>query len=507
MSLVPSLLQAIVSVDGEVLVMHATEKPYVVSPSGQVELARGALTLEGVSGIVTELLPPDIQRMLNEVGAVQYDLPPQPEFPREQFTVIAARGDDDVWAEIRRRRIPDDGRGPEAFWPLPTPPVFEDATEPTPGQHRVGGAKVAIDTAVDEAARSGEPPAAARPWPPSSPGSVVVPMPRGQARDDDPPFPADSSRPVERLLRAAAACGATMLCLRAGAQPSMRVGGALQLLDDERPIAADVVQAALDALRPGTPTGAPGAASADEWTSDVPGVGRICCTTFCDQAGPGVVLRLLPDAHLLEGRLYANEARALVAHPDGLVLLAGAPATNGRGLMAALVDEINGARAVHVITIEQRIDVVHPVRRALVSQRQIHGGAEATLAAVRAALREEPDVLAIEAIRSGEVMELALDAAADGCLVLAGIAAKTAADTVARAAGLSGPSHARRLRGLLAECLRGVIVHGAASTNPDGRFEVREVVVATRPVAEAIARGRAFAHLQPSGPLVSPTET
>jgi twitching motility protein PilT len=220
-----------------------------------------------------------------------------------------------------------------------------------------------------------------------------------------------------------------------------------------------------------------------------------------------VVLRLLPDAHPLDGGwLYANEARALVAHPDGLVLLAGAPTANGRGLMAALVDEINGARGAHVITIEQRIDIVHPVRRALVSQRQIHGGAEETLAAVRAALREEPDVLAIEAIRTGEVMELALDAAANGCLVLAGIGAKSAADTVARAVGLSGPSHARRLRALLAECLRGVIVHGAASTAADGRFEVREVVVATRPVAEAIARGRAFAHLQPGGPPVSSTE-
>src|SRR5258708_20865192 len=116
MSLVPSLLQAIVKVDGEAMVMHAGDKPYVVSPTGQVELASRGLTLEAVNGIVGQLLPTPIQNALDEFGAIQYELPAPAEFPGEHFTVVAARGGDDVWLEIRRRRVSDDDRVPEEFF-------------------------------------------------------------------------------------------------------------------------------------------------------------------------------------------------------------------------------------------------------------------------------------------------------------------------------------------------------------------------------------------------------
>jgi hypothetical protein len=117
-SLVPSLLQAIVHVDGEALVMHAGDKPYVVAPTGQVDLATRGLALEAVNGIVNQLLPPESQRTLDEFGAVQYQLPPIPEYPGEEFTVVAARGGDDLWVEIRRRRIHDDDRNSFRRWTL-----------------------------------------------------------------------------------------------------------------------------------------------------------------------------------------------------------------------------------------------------------------------------------------------------------------------------------------------------------------------------------------------------
>ena len=107
-NLVPSLLQAIVSIDGEALVMHAGDKPYVVAPSGQVELASRGLTLDAVTGIVAQLLPAEFRSALDEFGAVEYALPPQAEFPQEQFIVVVARGGDDVWAEIRRKRVSDE---------------------------------------------------------------------------------------------------------------------------------------------------------------------------------------------------------------------------------------------------------------------------------------------------------------------------------------------------------------------------------------------------------------
>src|SRR3954469_5283149 len=124
MSLVPSLLQAIVRVDGEALVLHVGDKPYVVAPSGQVDLASRGLTLDAVNGIVAQLLPIELQNALDEFGAVQHELALLPEFPDEHFTIVVARGGDDVWAEIRRRRIPDYDRVPdELFAPSQATPV------------------------------------------------------------------------------------------------------------------------------------------------------------------------------------------------------------------------------------------------------------------------------------------------------------------------------------------------------------------------------------------------
>src|SRR5262252_691310 len=132
MSLVPSLLQAIVKVDGDALVMHAGEKPYVVSPNGQLDLASRGLTLEAVNGILAQLLPPEIQHALDEFGAISYQLPARPEFPNEDFTVVAARGGDDIWVEVRRRRVVDDDNVPDDLFCPEITPVESAAADATP---------------------------------------------------------------------------------------------------------------------------------------------------------------------------------------------------------------------------------------------------------------------------------------------------------------------------------------------------------------------------------------
>ena len=129
MSLVTSLLTAIVRADGDALVLHAGERPYVVAPTGQSELASRALTLDAMRGMIEELLPADAQHTLVDIGAVQQELAPPSFAKAERFTVIAARGGDDIWIEIRRHRAP---KVPKvvvaavpviAAMPAPAPPV------------------------------------------------------------------------------------------------------------------------------------------------------------------------------------------------------------------------------------------------------------------------------------------------------------------------------------------------------------------------------------------------
>ena len=122
MSLVTSLLTAIVRADGDALVLHAGERPYVVAPAGQSELASRALTLDAMKGMIKELLSADAQQTLVDVGAVQHKLA-SPTFAKaETFTVIAARGGDDIWIEIRRRRAPAVVK-PTVAPPVPIAPV------------------------------------------------------------------------------------------------------------------------------------------------------------------------------------------------------------------------------------------------------------------------------------------------------------------------------------------------------------------------------------------------
>ncbi|HET7094270.1 MAG TPA: hypothetical protein VFI22_12340, partial [Thermomicrobiales bacterium] len=131
MNLVASLLNAILRLDGDALVMHVGDKPYVVSPTGQVDLAARGLSLEAVVGVVNQLLSVEAQNALDEFGAAQYELPPMPEFPSEHFTIVAARGGDDVWAEVRRRRTDEADRIPEDVFASTAAPAADAAPPST----------------------------------------------------------------------------------------------------------------------------------------------------------------------------------------------------------------------------------------------------------------------------------------------------------------------------------------------------------------------------------------
>ena len=104
MPLVDSLLAAIVREDGESLVLHVGERPIVVAARGPLEVASATLTLQAMDALLTDLLRPESLQALAEYGAVEAELPPSPVAPGEQFTVVAARGGDDIWIELRRRR-------------------------------------------------------------------------------------------------------------------------------------------------------------------------------------------------------------------------------------------------------------------------------------------------------------------------------------------------------------------------------------------------------------------
>jgi twitching motility protein PilT len=471
MSFVSSLLQAIVRLDGEAVVLHVGEKPYIVTPTEQVDLATKGLTIDAAVGILNQLLPPEPQNALEEFGAVQYLMPPAPELPGEHFTIVAARGGDDIWIEIRRRQVPDEDRVPlEMFAPpleavpetssrseqkplLPPrervalPPRIPEAPSAAPiAQAPVAdvppptpkrGPSTPLRAGPSTPLRAGPTPVrpvapvvpiAAAPPPSATEPAPVVPLTRSPIRPDaPPPLTAKPSANLEHVLRQAAARGASILYLSSSARPAIRVDGEIETLDGAPVLGPNEVESLLLTLMPERDAEALRSGAASEWICDIADLGPVRCMTFRDSRGPGGVFRLMRPRGISAEQLgLSRQIQGLALEREGLVLVGGARSSGKRTLISAFVDLINKSRHDHVVTIEREIRVTHERVAALISQREVRGGADEVLAEARLALREDPDVLVLENVRTPELMHLALDAAATGHLVIGGLAASSA---------------------------------------------------------------------------------
>jgi twitching motility protein PilT len=192
MALVESLLTAIVRADGDALVMHVGEKPYVVASAGPIELSSQGLNLQAMAGMVAQLLPDDAQRSLAEFGAVEHELPSQPHIHDDRFSVVVARGGDDVWIEVRRHRD-----GSSTLAPVSTVATDEAPVAPTVDATADAIAYVAPElasTSVPEAADGAsavmiEPPVESTEFAPPMSDTTAEPQP-ASAADDEQPLPA-----------------------------------------------------------------------------------------------------------------------------------------------------------------------------------------------------------------------------------------------------------------------------------------------------------------------------
>jgi twitching motility protein PilT len=505
---VNSLLSAIVRADGDALVMHVGEKPYVVAAVGPVELSSRVLTIEAVTGMMNQLLPVEARQALDELGAVEHDLPPSLPATRDRFTVVAARGGDDIWIEIRRHRsaerIPLVPPAPVAA-PMPRPAPAqqarrEPAAAPRPEPVRETPPAVAERRAAPPPLPAVEPEAEIEPEAEVEPKveeaapspAVVLPLARNHVRQE-PPRAASPARiaGLDRLLRVAAARGATTLYVMAQVKPSIRVDGEIAVLDGEPELSAPEVEALIMDLAPERTRRALRSGEGTEWVSEVPDVGRVRCLSFRDHRGPGGIFRLIAARAATAEQLgLSKEIQGLLAEPEGLVLVAGPRASGKSTLVCAFVDLINRSRADYVITIESEIKFVHQSRSSLVSQREVRGDAAEMVAVARAALRENPDVVVFEDLRSPEIVSVALDAVEAGHFVIGAVPAHTSAAAIGRLIEQFPPERRPQAQATLSEGLRGVVAQVLLRKTGGGRVAARELLLNVPPVANLIAEGR-----------------
>jgi twitching motility protein PilT len=322
--------------------------------------------------------------------------------------------------------------------------------------------------------------------------AVVLPMARSPIRSDTPPPLAVQASGLDRLLRMAAARSASTLYLSSDARPSVRVDGEIQMLEGEPSFGPNEVEALLLTLVPERNHEALRTGVATEWISDLEGVGRVRCMSFRDHRGPGGVFRMMPGRAVTSEQLgLSREIQSLAMEPEGLVLIAGPRLSGKRTLISALVDLINRTRRDHVITIESEINVVHERGTSLISQREVRGSDEDVLAVARAALREDPDVLMIESLRTAALINVGVEAAASGQLVIGGFPSHNATGAIDRIINLYPPEYRRQVQLALAENLRGVVAQVLLrKSSGGGRLAAREVLLNTPAVASVIAEGR-----------------
>src|SRR3954464_10406907 len=323
--------------------------------------------------------------------------------------------------------------------------------------------------------------------------AVVLNISRSPIRSDVPPPAIEDPvlSGLERLLRVSSARGASTLYLSSGSRPSVRVDGELQMLDGEPVHVARDVESLLLTLMPERSHEALRTGAATEWICDLEGVGRVRCMSFRDQRGPGGVFRLMPTRSVSADQLgLPKQVQALAIEPEGIVLFVGARSSGKRTTMAAFVDLMNRTRRDHIITIEREINIQHERGNSFISQREVRGSDDHVLSAVRAALREDPDVLVVEELGTAALMNVALDAAAAGRLVVGGFTAHTATGAIDRIIDLYAPEHHRQVQMALADSMRGVIAQVLLRKIGGGRLPAREVLLNTPAVAGAIAEGK-----------------
>ena len=500
-----------VRADGDALVMHVGERPYVVVGAGTQELSSQILNLGAMTGMLQQLLPAAAQDSLEEFGAVEHRLPPR---DHDAFTVVAARGGDDIWIEIRRRRKsvaavaapPVNLDVPPTLVDVPVPVAAIDqpaqvseaplevmaepvlvSEEPAPVVEELpivadAPALVEEPLAIDEPVVIDEAPAVAERAP-------VLQMTRTVRIEVPPRAAAMRGSGVERLLRLAAARAASALFVTSDCRPSIRVEGDIRPLDGEPPLSRADVESAVMEIVPEAEQEAVGRGESTEWLTEFADLGRVRCITFTDHRGPGVVFHMIATRAATAEQLgLSREVQALATEPQGLVLVAALPGNGKSTLVSALVDLVNRQRAEYVVTLERQIRLVHDNRTAIVSQREIRGGVDDALSAARAALREDPDVLAVDDLASAHMVPLLLQAASEG-LVFVSITAPSTIEAVERFVELA-PADARAgVRATMAETFRGAVAQVLLKKSGGGRVAAREVLLATAAVTRVISDG------------------
>jgi twitching motility protein PilT len=285
--------------------------------------------------------------------------------------------------------------------------------------------------------------------------------------------------------------GASDLHMTSGRKPMLRVSGEMVTIDEAPLLNPEQMRQVLLEITPELNAAQFEQEKDTDFAYHLEGVARFRANLFEDHRGPGGVFRVIPEEILTAEQLGLPPAILEMCElHKGLVLVTGPTGSGKSTTLAAMVDHINRTRRDHIITIEDPIEFVHQDNQCLINQREVGGHTQSFKRALRAALREDPDIVLVGEMRDLETIEIAIETAETGHLVFGTLHTTTAPSTVDRIIDQFPADRQAQIRTMLSSSLKGVVAQTLCKKTEGGRVAALEVLVVNSAISNQIREGK-----------------
>jgi len=306
--------------------------------------------------------------------------------------------------------------------------------------------------------------------------------------------PVEGGHAIDALFRLMVEAKASDLHLSSHMPPLIRKDGHMQPLDAAMgALLPEDVSALLQPIMPATNREEYGRRHDTDFAYEIKGLARFRANMFLDRKGPGAVFRVIP------AKILTAEALGLSPHilqlcrlTKGLVLVTGPTGSGKSTTLCAMIDYINRHRTDHIITIEDPIEFVHENQSCLINQREVGTHTAGFKDALRAAMREDPDIILVGELRDLETVAIAIETAETGHLVFGTLHTTTAASTVDRVIDQFPTDQQSQIRIMLSESLKGVIAQNLCRKIGGGRVAALEVLLINSAISNLIREAKTF---------------
>jgi twitching motility protein PilT len=442
--LVSNKATALIMTEGDLATLMIKDSPRTVM--------KQPLTSAQILTLVREIAPPNSPHNLDAKGGVRFTY----SSGDGTFDVSLSQTDGRMSARVE----PSNGSSHPA-------PVAEVASLPGYESHSHNGSAPQREEA---------------PLPPQAAAPATAARVSGRALDK-----------IEDLLRSLVTRKASDLHLRVGSPPMLRANGEIAPIRDHAPLTNDDIEQMLSAVMLPQNRTEFAEISDSDFAHEIEGVGRFRGNALRERKGTGAVFRAIPAAVVtVEQMGLSQEVQRLCQLTKGLVLVTGPTGSGKSTTLCALIDLINRTREDHVITIEDPIEFVHESKKCLITQRHVGVHTKSFKHALRAALREDPDIVLVGELRDLETVSMAIETAETGHLVFGTVHTSSAVSTVDRVIDQFPPDRQAQIRVMLSDSLKGVISQVLCKKIGGGRVAAREIMLSTPSVSNLIREGKTF---------------